>query len=575
MSSKKAKWAVIVAVLAICVIGAGIWVGIAMKASKTDNNRNSSTQKVKEKTLQLVDSDGDSTEYYTSTFDSYDNIYSQKKSASVMRQIKELQEQHAYTAQNPLLIRNAFGTNECSYYIAFKTEEAVYLEYTVSAKESSIPDFTRVAKIASGEAVTKEHAYQLIGFVPGVENDVTLRLLNENGKLVKEHVLKGLTVEATNQIQAKLETEDGTSSSDLTDGLFAVFTSNVNQSDEGYDILCYDNDGILRSVYPVKAYRAVRIVQVGENIMYAVSAHKLALVSPLGQVLRTYTLGDYTYHHDYQYDEATNSLYLLANDLRDENHYIEDIVISLNLETKEVKEVIDFKDLFPDMYPLATPANDEDLNDKISTDWIHFNSLSFVGSANEMVFSSREYSAIIRVKNVLTKPEIKYIIGDDFIFKGFDSEKYLLGKDLANGDFKLQYGQHDVMYEEDENLEEGCYYLTMYNNNAGWSHSREDYDWSQVEGVGNGLMAASTPGVSSYYYKYLVNENEGTFRLVESFPVEYSGIVSNAGYVGENIVTSSGTAKVFAEYTKEGELIRKFYSGRQNFNYRVFKYDFL
>lgn len=573
MSSKKAKWTVIVAVLVVCMIGAGIWFGMSKKALNSGNNSHS--QEKEEKTLELVTSDDVSVEYYTSSFDSYDNIFSQKKSASVMRQIKELQENNAYTVEKPLLIRNAFGTNECSYYIAFNTDEEVYLEYSVSVPNSSISDFTRVAKIASGEAVTKEHSYQLIGFVPGVKNDITLRLYKEDGTLVQQQVFSGLTVEATNQIQTELETEDGTSSNELTDGLFAVFTSNVNQSDEGYDILCYDNDGILRSVYPVKAYRAVRIVQVGDNIMYAVSAHKLVLVSPLGQVLRTYTLGDYTYHHDYQYDEATNSLYLLANDKRDPNHYIEDIVISLNLETKEVKEVIDFKDLFPDMYPLAIPANDEDPNDKTSTDWIHFNSLSFVESANEMVFSSREYSAIISVKNVLTQPEIKYIIGDDFIFKGFESEKYLLDKDLSDGDFKLQYGQHDVMYEKDETLEEGCYYLTMYNNNAGWSNSRKDYDWSQVEGVGTGLMAASTPGVSSYYYKYLVNENEGTFRLVESFPVDYSGIVSNAGYVGENIVTSSGTAKVFAEYTKEGELIRKFYNGRQNFNYRVFKYDFL
>lgn len=547
------------------------------KDNSADNGANNQTEEQvkQESTLTLVKGENGTADIYTSQFDSIDNVYSAKKSKSVLSQLETLQEENKYTAESPLFVYNAFGTNELSYYTSFETEMEAYLEYTVSTDDETIPEFTRTAEILSGEKVTKKHQYQLIGFVPGVQNYVTLRLFKEDGSLLEEHYFSGFTAELADEFDITVNVEDGTSDQALTEGLYAYFTMDNNAKEEGCDILCYDNDGIIRSVYPVKAYRAARIEQIGENLLYATSNSKFALVSKLGQVLRTYVIGDYSYHHDYRYYEPSNTLYLLATNRKDENHYVEDLLLSLNLETGEYTETIDFKDLFPDMYGEAVANYDEDPTKTEAIDWIHHNSLTFVGSDNEMIFSSRELSAVISVTNILTKPEIKYIIADEFIFKGYEAEKYLLKKDTSDGDFKYQYGQHDVSYGADDSLEDGCYYLTMYDNNAGWSHSRPNLDWSGLEGVGTGLMASTNKGVSSYFYKYLVNEKEGTFKLVDSVALVYSGIVSNAGYVGDNIVTSSGTAKQYAEYDREGNLIRAFVSNRNNFNYRVIKYPFL
>ena len=43
-------------------------------------------------------------------------------------------------------------------------------------------------------------------------------------------------------------------------------------------------------------------------------------------------------------------------------------------------------------------------------------------------------------------------------------------------------------------------------------------------------------GETSYYYKYLVDENAGTFSMMDSFEVPYSGYVSRAQDLNENDV---------------------------------------
>mgnify|MGYP000043191918 FL=1 len=100
--------------------------------------------------------------------------------------------------------------------------------------------------------------------------------------------------------------------------------------------------------------------------------------------------------------------------------------------------------------------------------------------------------------------------------------------EIKKGDFTIQGGQHTITYETDESLADGQYYLYMFNNNIGISETRPDYDWSSI-----GLKTSSeVDGKNSKYYKYLVDENEGTFELVDSFKVPYSGYVSSAQDIG-------------------------------------------
>ena len=76
------------------------------------------------------------------------------------------------------------------------------------------------------------------------------------------------------------------------------------------------------------------------------------------------------------------------------------------------------------------------------------------------------------------------------------------------------------------------------------------------------------------YYKYLVDENAGTYELVDSFDVPYSGYVSSVQDMEHNTVVDSGFAGIFGEYDEEHRLIRQFTMEKEKFIYRVFKYDF-
>lgn len=83
-------------------------------------------------------------------------------------------------------------------------------------------------------------------------------------------------------------------------------------------------------------------------------------------------------------------------------------------------------------------------------------------------------------------------------------------------------------------------------------------------------------GTASYVYRYLVDENAGTYELIASFAVPYSSIVSNVAHApaGTNYVVNSGIDNTFGEYDESGELIREFSYTCTLQGYRVFKHDF-
>ena len=80
-------------------------------------------------------------------------------------------------------------------------------------------------------------------------------------------------------------------------------------------------------------------------------------------------------------------------------------------------------------------------------------------------------------------------------------------------------------------------------SNIGISETRPDYDWSSI-----GLKTSSAvDGKNSKYYKYLVDENEGTFELVDSFKVPYSGYVSSAQDIGDHVLVDSGLMRIIRQ----------------------------
>ena len=185
-----------------------------------------------------------------------------------------------------------------------------------------------------------------------------------------------------------------------------------------------------------------------------------------------------------------------------------------------------------------------------------------------MILSSRETSAILKITDLYEEPKVDYMIGVEDFWKDTAYAELLLEK---NGEFVSQGGQHAVTYVEDAGLPDGQYYLYMFNNNIGVSQSRPEYDWAEV--IEN-VQSKPYEGTTSMYYKYLVDENAGTYELVDSFDVPYSGYVSSVQDMEHNTVVDSGFAGIFGEYDEEHQLIRQFTMEKEKFIYRVFKYDF-
>ena len=349
----------------------------------------------------------------------------------------------------------------------------------------------------------------------------------------------------------------------MEDGLFVLFGLDKAFNANNY---LYDNNGVLRADLVIEDYRSDRIEFIDGKLYYSYNNDGIGVINRLGKIEKKYSIDGYEMHHDYVYDKENNKFLILVNSDKAKDKTIEDLIISLDLETGKVEEIVDMKDLMPDIYKEAKmPESGVNTYGGSGLDWIHLNSLSIVDNG-EIVVSGRELSSIISIKNIYSNPEIKYIITDEDVFDDTKYEDLVLDK---KGDIVPQAGQHTITYVEDKSLGKGKYYLELYNNNYGSSVTREDFPWDNYQGVGD-----FTDGYASQYYKYLVDENKGTYKLVKEFDVAYSSIVSSVQDVGDNYVTSSGRSNCYAEYDNNGVLIKQFNYTSQKYAYRVFKYDF-
>lgn len=484
------------------------------------------------------------------------SIYTEEYQEAVEEQIEEEKNSGIYTEDQMLVKENPYGTNTLSLYVYFTTADFVSVSYTVSVADESIDDFSQTP--AGEDNFDMEHEFQVLGLIPGESNTITFTLTKEDGSVETRsyvHEMGELFGEEELKLQQAKEAEEGET---VTDGLYVILGNDSEEKDFMY---YYDNSGVLRGEIPLIGYRSHRLLFQNNLMYYSISESKIAAVNTLGKVEEIYDTGKYSLHHDYAFDDEGN-LVVLATDTESES--VEDQIIKIDTLTGEISCVLDLEDIFSDYKEKCTVDEDGEL------DWMHINTIQYV-EEESILLSSRETSTILMITDIYGSPQVEYMIGEESFWVGTGYEELLLEKNESTGIFSNTGGQHSITYVEDESLDEGEYYLYLFNNNFGTSNSNPSYDWEQIDGIETSMKE----GENSYYYKYKVDENKGTYSLVQSFAVPYSAYVSSAQEYDGNIIIDSGMQGIFGEYDSNGNLVQEFQMKlADEYIYRVYKYDF-
>ena len=484
----------------------------------------------------------------------------QQRLEGALQEIKDTQGM-TWTATTPLAVLNPFGTGSNGLYLYFTTEQVTKVTYTVHVEDSGISDFTAEAADSSGQEYTKTHEFQLIGLVPGETNEVTLTMTGKWGNTRQVVRFRVDMPETSSGYPTRLEVTEGTSDQAQAEGLFTMMRVNGYL---GYGFF-FDDDGVMRYEMVLEGYGFDRLLFDGDEILTCVSSSKLAKIDGLGRVTQIYTLDGYDLHHDIGYG-ADGELLALAEEVGGET--VEDRLLSIDLATGQVTELLDFSALMAPYFEMTRKvgATDDFFWQAGEWDWLHLNSLQYMPEDDSLIVSSRETSTILKVKGLHSQPEIDWLAGDERFWQDTPYADLCLTQE---GDFVPQYGQHCVEYLSGG--EDGVYYLAVYNNNY-WSLNSRDFTLEVADSVGTGLYL--TDDETSQVYIYRIDENARTFALEDSFDVPYSSIVSNGSRCGEqgNWVVNSGVAMVFGEYDADGELIREYAYECTMQNYRTFKY---
>ena len=493
-----------------------------------------------------------------------ETVYSTDSNA-VKENIDNLKNKKDYTEDDMLIIHDPYGTNNLSLYVYFKTDKAVQVSYTIQANDTS--DFNETVE----KSTKKTHEFTVIGLIPNTTNTITFTLTDAIGKkttkTVKYKMRQKLGVEETNlQVTANNETQS------LSNGLYAILG---NDSDDQDFVYYYDNNGTLRGETPIVGYRAHRLLFRNGLMYYSISETKIAAVNSLGQVKKIIHTGNYELHHDYCFDDDGNLLVLGSKEgdsYSDSNS--EDLILRIDPDKDKILQAIDLGEILGDYKATAHKGSTTNQEGVLGLDWMHINAIQWLGN-NTVILSSRETSSILKISNLFgDSPNIDYIIGQQKFWNATYGDKVL----TQVGTFPNTGGQHSVTIEYDDSLPDGQYYLYMFNNNYGVS-ATQDYDWTQIDGIYTTSMSQMTAeeiaNASSYYYKYLVDENAGTYELVKSFAVPYSSFISSVQEIGDTIVVDSGGQGIFGEYTQDETLLKQFKMKMNKYMiYRVYKYDF-
>lgn len=498
------------------------------------------------------------------------NIYTADYQQMADETLSSKREAAAATLDEPFVMENPYGTNTTSLYVYFTTDTASSVSYTVSA--DGYPDFSATAN--QGEEYSTTHEFVVLGLVPKASNTITFTLQDKNGKTVGTKTIthKGPALLGEEEVRLEQTVEPSSSTTQTVgNGLYAILG---NDSDDQDFMYYYDVNGVVRGEIPVKFYRSHRLLFDDDNLMwFSASTHTMVGMNRLGKLEKIFDLGDqFILHHDYALDQQ-GDIVLLATDLTRSDHAVQDQVVKLDTTSGKVTLLLDSGEMFADYKAITTHSgiDESDQKAKGRWDWIHYNTIQLLDDGSALL-SARETSTIIKVANIETDPELEWMIGEESVWDNTSYQSSFLTK---LGNFSDAGGQHSITYSTDDSLEDGQYYITLYDNGFGYAMTRPDYDWTTIKGLAT-KASPKTENASSHLRKYLVDEKAGTYSEINSFDVPYSAYVSSVQEIGNELnLVDSGMQGLFGVYDDDGNLQAQYKMAlASSYIYRVYLYDF-
>lgn len=569
----------------------------ALLAQERDIDKSDKAYKdVKELELQTLYLSGDKKNVVTREYGSVSEVYNTQNSAATEETLTDIKKKGEYTTERPLWAYNPYGTNNNSLYLYFQSHGRCYCRYTISVEDENIPDFTRTLNNDSTGNVSQEHEYQIIGLVPGKTNYIILKLYNNKNELAQTLYYKVKMPKSKTGAQLILKSETGRSKVTIQNGLYTVFQAPVSSTkmvtrtvtkkikrkkktvrkrvkrkvavtQKKSAVLLYDNSGVLRAEIPVlQTGKNAEVIY--DNLVYAYDSNGIAQVNSLGQVVGCLKMPESYYQYgEFTYD-GYGSIYVLADYRGDKapgGH-----VVKIELNSGEVTDALSMADVLP-----AVLAKEGKAGKTAQENWINLDSLQVVGT-NQLLLGSSKLSSIFKVSNVNSlMPKLDYIIGDKNLWKDYKRLKgKVLIKTLAEGAteppqetpivesiletkhsepelFHSQYGQNAMVLSRPSSLAEGQYSLEMLNNNSG--------------------RGAAQGNKNSYYYRYIVDENAGTYVLEDKERLEKNAQGGNVTPYDDSYLYCASDRNTFLECDDRGKLIKSFQVKQKL--YRIYKDD--
>lgn len=467
-------------------------------------------------------------------FRMYENTELMDRIETVEANLQSEYENGDYTDDNPFVVLDPYDVAPLSALIAFETEIPTQVRYSVVGKTED----TTISNTI--DDYKTEHEFPVFGLYADYDNTVEIEMTDESGETLTHEV--EITTEALPEDYWELDLVESTPE-EMHPGLTFLNTS------QG-EYFAVDSDGEVRFLLKPWMSNNVEHMRNGHFAIVLRRAHDpevahqfifdhIVELDYLGKPYNSYIfdidVNDSAVPLDHDIIELDNgNMLVLAHD--GDSEYVEDAMFEFDMETGEIVNETDFKEIFPADYYEDYQFEGED-----SMDWLHHNSVYQTSDGESVLISGRNHDLVFK----MTYPglELEWIMTTDDNWEDTTRPDDYLLEPVGEG--KFQMGQHAVEEMPDQDGNPNTMDIMLFDNNRYVKRGDEEEAEKYSRAV-----------------QYRIDEENMTVEEIWSYGEErgegsYSDIVSDADYLEEsnNVLLDFGRTYPEDENTPVSQIV--------------------